>query len=73
MTKWSVAETWTPRDHSDPPKDIPGMPRDPPGIPQDLQGVQAVTTKATSSCILRKLYDFEGKTYLCTVTIKLTL
>ena len=35
MTKRSVAETSTPRDHSDPPKDIPRTPRDPQGAPWD--------------------------------------
>ena len=32
-TKWSVAETSIPRDHSDPLRDFPGAPRDPLGPP----------------------------------------
>ena len=36
MTKWSVAETPTYRDHFDPAKDVPRTPRDPQGTPRDL-------------------------------------
>ena len=62
----------TPRDASDPPKGTPGTPRTPQRPTRDVQGLRAVTTKATLSCILGMLSDFGGKTHLRAVTIKAT-
>ena len=76
MTKWSVAETSTPRGASDPLKDALWTPVDALGPPRTSQGPPGslgCSTSATLSRILCIANDFGSKTHLRAVTIKATV